>query len=309
MKHSVIIGLGTKNRPKMLEQALESLVAMNVPDGVEVRLIVCENGKLESCRSIVEEFHNRVSFGVSYLREERDGIVFMRNRILGEAMKANPDYLAFFDDDETVTPNWLIALYNTSQMYAADVVQGHVDQRFPQVQGIELIRRFFPGSFDACTGGELQQAFTNNVLFKAEWVRVHHLKFNERFNLTGGSDSFFFSTLKEMGAKIVFSKEAVVVEDVPESRANIEWIFSRAYRNGYVRFLMNVERYGKVRASIKAVKMVYKPLLICLFQRDKDRHLNNEGDILKMKRCLKAKGMYHAMRGIQFAEYTFIHGN
>lgn len=305
MKPLAVIGLGTRNRPKMLSRALDSLTRLKVPKDVEVHLVLCENGTKRSADSVLSQFEQDLPFKASYFMEENEGIVFMRNRILKEAAVLGASYLAFFDDDETVSPNWLVELYGTLITCDADVAQGHVEQIFPSVPDIDLIKRFFPGSFPAETGDELKDAYTNNVLFKFDMVKRYGLEFNSKFNLIGGSDSYFFTSLHRLGARIVFSKEALVTEEVPESRATIQWILFRYYRNGYSIHTMDRARKGAFRAAIQSL---YKVAKYHLTVRKKYKPLTDEY-ILHEKKRMMAKGRWHAILGKEFTEYSSTHGN
>ncbi|MEP5614126.1 MAG: glycosyltransferase family 2 protein [Cyclobacteriaceae bacterium] len=308
MKPLISIGLGTRDRPKMLEQVLESLTVLNLPEAMDVELIVCDNGSSSDTITLVEKIEKQLSFKATLLKEEQQGITYMRNRILRAALDNGAAFLAFIDDDEVVNENWLKKLIEAKIQFAADVVQGHVEQHFPEVPHLDLLKKFFPGSFETNTGDQLKDAYTNNVLFDLTLVRQHGLKFNERFNLTGGSDSFFFSQLQEKGARIVFTREAIVTETIPVSRANLDWVRFRFYRNGYTKYLMDVVRLGKIRAFGKGLKTISKTAGNCMV-RNKTRMQPSVEDLLLQKKCLRTKGIFHAMIGKSFAEYDVIHGN
>lgn len=293
----------------MLGQVLESLVRLKLPEKTEVQLIVCENGSSKEALEIISEFEKKLPFDIIFLQEKVIGIVFMRNTILDKAINTGASFLAFVDDDEQVDQHWLVRLNETRVKFSADVVQGHVKHHFPTVPNLDLLRKFFPGSFDKNTGDELNVAYTNNVLFDLSLAQNLGLRFNKRFNLTGGSDSFFFSQLKEEGARIVFCREAIVTETVPESRANIEWVLSRTYRNGYTRYLMDIEKLGRIRAFLKGFKTVFKVLECYIMKRGEIGVQPSEQDISQQRKCLRAKGKFDAMIGVPFTEYHVMHGD
>ncbi|SNS58939.1 Glycosyltransferase, GT2 family [Ekhidna lutea] len=308
MKPLIAIGLGTKNRPKMLSQALQSLSKLMLPESATFHLIVCDNDPSGSASNEVAKTKEVLPFPVTYLLEAKEGIVFMRNKILEEAIALNAEYLAFYDDDEAVDPLWLGELFKTLNKYKANVVQGHVKQKFDDLKVDELIVKFFPGSFDRQTGDELNEAFTNNVLIDLSLVKKFGLKFNERFNLTGGSDSYFFLQLKMVGAKLVFCKDAIVTERIPETRSNLGWIYSRYYRNGYTSHLIKVERFGKIKAWIKSARIISKVIRSCVLKTKLDSGINSEQEMKEKIKCLRAKGMLHAMIGKSHLEYSITHG-
>lgn len=307
MKQLVAIGLGTKNRPQMLKEALESLVTLQIPEVINVHVIVCQNGNQSDISDMINSYRYLFAFDLSYLEEDRPGIVFVRNAILEKAKELEANQLAFFDDDEAVDSKWLVNLLEAKHKFGADIVQGHVVHRFPQSANTELLGKVYPGSFRNDSGDDLQEAYTNNVLFDLSLATKNQITFNPRFNLTGGSDSFFFVQLKEKGGKIIFCKEATVTESVPESRSTIQWVLYRFYRNGYTTHLMNVQRLGRVKAFFKGFKYVFNSFKQCGFK--KKPLPQNESEVQLHNRCLRAKGILHAMLGIPFSEYHVTHGN
>ncbi|OLE01988.1 MAG: hypothetical protein AUI36_43645 [Cyanobacteria bacterium 13_1_40CM_2_61_4] len=56
--------------------------------------------------------------------------------------------------------------------------------------------------------------------------------FDERFNLTGGEDTHFFSQVRHAGHSMVWSRDAIVRESVPPGRAKLAWILRRGYQSG-----------------------------------------------------------------------------
>ena len=75
-------------------------------------------------------------------------------------------------------------------------------------------------------------AGTGNLLLDLEQVRAHGLRFDERFGLTGGSDTLFTRTLIDRGGRIVWSSAAGLVDKVPAQRLTRKWVLNRQYRFG-----------------------------------------------------------------------------
>ena len=141
------------------------------------------------------------------------------------------DFLVFIDDDEIPDPEWLDELLATQAQFSADVVSGPVLPIF--INGApEWIRT--GGFFDRpsfLTGELIERCSTNNVLIRKS-VFSSVPGFDERFNLTGGEDTHFFSRVRRAGHSMVWSGEAVVRECVPLERATSAWIGRRGYQSG-----------------------------------------------------------------------------
>ncbi|MAE87337.1 MAG: hypothetical protein CMB80_31680 [Flammeovirgaceae bacterium] len=306
MRDKLLIGLGTYKRPLMLEKALTSLQDLKFPDFYDVFLLVCDNDANGSSRETVERIN--LSFEVYYKIEPRQGIVNMRNAILNFANNEGFDLLTFFDDDEVVSPQWLVEIVSCMQFYGVEAVHGHVDFIFPETSRSPFVKKYYPGMLKKQTGDDLKVAYTNNVLINLEFVRTNNLTFNPKFNLTGGSDTLFFRTLKDLGGKIVYCREALVSEFVPETRTSIEWLLTRHYRNGYVSYLIQKERTVKVYRIITEIMIVIKFWIMKMKLPLHIQDINTYKRFKRIKNRRKTLGRYHALKQIPFEEYTEIHG-
>ena len=101
---SVCIAVCTKDRPRLLERCLRSILAIEREGlGASVQVLVVDNAPSDkSTRELVESLP-----GVLYAREPKAGLDFARNRALQECRS---DLLAFLDDDVTADPAWLRGL-------------------------------------------------------------------------------------------------------------------------------------------------------------------------------------------------------
>src|SRR5262245_57954609 len=90
----------TRNRARLLEQALDSIVRVEFPaDDFEV--LVIDNGSSDDTAAVVSRFARRVPFAVRSVKEPRVGLSAARNRAIREACGKR---LFFTDDDQLVDP-------------------------------------------------------------------------------------------------------------------------------------------------------------------------------------------------------------
>ena len=190
-----------------------------------------DNDQEKSAQTVALRFRDRIS--LTYLVEPVRGIARTRNRAVAVAQSP---FLAFIDDDEWATPQWLAALERRQSIAAADVVIGRVEIEFDT--GVsELVRRC--GLFDPSplSDGAIVPSHytrTSNAFVRREALPDKESPFSTRFDLMGGEDVHLFKRMIESGARVVASKTAVVFEHRPVARANLAWIFRRAMRNGVV---------------------------------------------------------------------------
>ena len=63
-------------------------------------------------------------------------------------------------------------------------------------------------------------------------IDANGLCFDDRFNVTGGEDTFFFKQLRERGLSIAWAEEAIVYSVIPRHRMTAAWLWRRWYRTG-----------------------------------------------------------------------------
>jgi len=164
-----------------------------------------------------------------YIVEPTRGISHARNRAVTEA--GTVDFIAFIDDDETPSADWLDELLWARAEFAADIVSGPVFPRY----AAEIARWVKDGGFfqarTAATGTQRNTCACNNVLL-ATCVFRNVKKFNDAFALSGAEDTDFFLRARQAGCKIVWSREAHVSELISPERANTAWLLRREYQTG-----------------------------------------------------------------------------
>lgn len=229
----VAICIATCRRPAGIRALLASLDALRLHGAPPLRIavILVDNAPDAPAFAGPEEVAALLRWPVAYLHEPRRGLVAARNRAL-RAVPPEADFVAFVDDDETVTPGWLAALLATQRATGAAAVQGVVVPRFaaPPARWMTDLAIYSLGPFDE--GQALNFAGAGNVLLDARFLRAHRLMFDERFNTSGGEDEEFFGRLRALGGRIHASAGAIIHEDVPVSRMTLGWVLRRRYRMG-----------------------------------------------------------------------------
>ncbi len=227
--NSLVVAIATYNRPAELAGTLP-LVAAQVADlDLSARVLVVDNDAHGSAAQVVAALGLA---NVSYVVEPVAGIAAARNRALDEARDAGDNLLVFIDDDECPRDGWLKGLVDEYRKTRPAAVVGPVVSEFagPVESWIEgggfFERRRLP------TGTEVGVFATNNLLLDMKQIAVHNLRFDERFGLTGGSDTLFSKQLSATGARMVWCDHAIVVDHVPLERMTRQWVLNRAMRYG-----------------------------------------------------------------------------
>ena len=230
MQKRIAICIPTCKRPAGLRRLLNSLASQKMPAECVVMIVVVDNEGSLLTRDVCEESARNLKVPLTYCCEPRRGIPFVRNKAL-EIARQVADFLVFIDDDEVPLNGWLEHLVNCQETYNADAVSGPVVPHFTSEvpEWVRLGRFFDPTRY--VTGTCLPVTSTGNVLLKVN-ILERIGGFDERYALTGDSDTDFFIRLYKSGGRIVWSDEAVVAEWIPPSRSQLKWLLARAYRGG-----------------------------------------------------------------------------
>lgn len=111
----------TFNRAWLLPRTLESLLAAERPDALDVRVVVVDNRSTDGTRSVVEAFMPRFDGRLQYLYEPQPG----RSHALNAGVAASrADLVGMIDDDEQVDRGWLMTIAAAFQDPATDFIGG-----------------------------------------------------------------------------------------------------------------------------------------------------------------------------------------
>ena len=219
--------------PMLVEQAGRALEA-----GVPTSVLIIDNDAEGSARAESERLAAaaRPDVPVRYVCEPTPGIAAARNRALDEARSDRTRLLVFLDDDERPEPGWLAALLETHAAHSAEgcaAVAGAVIPRPGLIQDPWILAGGFFVRQRYATGTVVPIASTANLLLDlAELDRRGGIRFDESFGLSGGSDTVLTRQLSDAGGRIVWSDEAVVIDDIRADRLNRAWLLQRHYRLG-----------------------------------------------------------------------------
>lgn len=223
---SVVVAALTYRRPGDLRALIPLLIDQVGSVAQPTRVIIVDNDPQAGAREAVAAFAPLVE----YHHAPKPGIAAARNVALDAADDA--DLLVFIDDDERPSERWLEYLLATwHASYPAAVVGPVVSEYEVQPDHWVVAGRFFERR-RLRTGTETDLAATNNLLLDLAFVRRSGLRFDDRFGLTGGSDSLFTRQIHATGGRMVWCDEAVVTDVVPAVRVTRDWVLKRAYRSG-----------------------------------------------------------------------------
>jgi succinoglycan biosynthesis protein ExoM len=192
--------------------------------------VVADNDPDQSAEQLVSDLSLRLPLRIKYCSEKQPNIALARNKAL---QNADSEFIAFIDDDEFPTEEWLWNLFKTCTKFGVAGALGPVKPSF-ETEPPKWVRkgRFFDRpTFETGYKMNWDQSRTGNVLFKKAILNSVDVPFRPQF-ATAGEDVDFFRRMMEMGHSFVWCNEAVAYEVVPASRCTRSYLLKRALLRG-----------------------------------------------------------------------------
>jgi len=265
---NIAINICTYHRLDLLEKCIDSISCLQIPKNWHIQILVVDNECSQSCKALIEKLSLTIGIKIHYFAESRLGIPFARNRACAESLELNTDWIIFIDDDETASENWLLAYAHSLEKYQSNIFTGPIKYIFPENHEKWLGNKGFR---DISDGATLERAATNNVMFSSSILKKLPADqwFDENMKLIGGSDSDFFIRLVNLGEKIIFVKNAEVIELVTVNRLSMRWRLGRQFQSSIVRIYVSKKLYGfrvcLQKYSLEVIRRLFDGLIGFLF--------------------------------------------
>jgi succinoglycan biosynthesis protein ExoM len=295
--------------PQILRRWLTAISKLTRPEGADLSVIIVDNEAAPNNRPIVEEF------GAVHVHEPRRGITNARNAAVEAALRLEPDFIAFTDDDCEPTENWLCDMLEAQQNHDTDIVRGRTVYTYPAPLPRWILKPAKPPRAKTKPARREKPLFVgcNNVLFSSRLVRRNglNLRFDARFNLTGGEDTDFFTRAWERGAHIVASDAPLIFEEVPAERCTFWRQVRRQHQFATGNTVIDLDRNRHLTASLGALGRLFSGLgsfiaamVLGLFSARRFRkHALRAG-----KKLMYAAGQVSVLAGYRYQGYRAIDG-
>lgn len=274
----------TYNRPAGLAAVLGSLARQRLSrlSEVQVTVLVLDNSSDCSARDACRATLDGGRFEWRYVHEPRKGLAFARNACLAAAKAEGASAILFIDDDEFAEAGWLEAMAAALETSGVAAAVGPVLPLFhaPPPAWLPLYR--FATAVPA-SGGFTEEGYTGNTIISMAAIEAAGLRFDERFNDSGGEDTMFFAELRRRGFRIAWAEDARVYETIPAQRMRAVWLLRRWYRTGTVEARLcplpprraRLVNLGKGLARIAAGAIRSAGALVYLARRRPDRFIDS----------------------------------
>jgi succinoglycan biosynthesis protein ExoM len=257
---NIDICICTFQRNEMLKKLLTA-INQCLFNNFLIRVIVVDNDKNGSAKTVVNEYAKLVPFPVVYDIEPIQNISLARNKALS---LSRAPLIAIIDDDSIPSEKWLIYLAQTMENFKADIVFGPVIRLFPGTKKKWLKNSPMFETQTRLTGTIVQSGSTNNVMIRSASLKDLSTLFNPSFGTTGGGDVELFFRLFRLGKRFVWCDEAIVYETVLPHRLRLSWLIKRSFRYGQGVKRIFVASYTKKQKQRWIVKCFAKFIVITL---------------------------------------------
>ena len=238
---------------------LASFALLEAPFHSTLRVIVADNDDDPTAQVIVAQAAEQHGLDVQYIHAPARNISIARNACLDAA---TADFVAFVDDDEVVTPQWLVALTTQHKESQADVMLGPVLAVYHANTPKWLLDGDYHSTRPVWVKNRIITGYCGNVLMRRDAPALAGLRFREDLGVSGGEDTDFFSRAHKAGATIDYAPDAVIYEGVPLERANFSWLRRRKFRYGQTHAMQLIEA-GTPR--LKNILMASAKASLCFF--------------------------------------------
>ena len=272
----VAICIPTYKRPEMLAKTITSIIGGDITglDVNRINILVVDNDVDKTAKDTVNELQRLVkeNYQLYYHSFSKKGLANVRNELIKRALKHSPEFIVFIDDDEYASEFWLTELLNTLIVNKGDMAVGRVVSVFDE-EVPEYISHWFERGGDK-DGAPIGFVISGNLIIKTAFIESKGIRFDYRFNTTGGEDTYFGIEALRNGAKIFWAQNAVAYEVVPKNRTKLDWLVKRRYRGAitFTYILILDKEYGRLirKATVSFFNLIVGigglPLLLFPFK-------------------------------------------
>jgi glucosyl-dolichyl phosphate glucuronosyltransferase len=265
----------TYNRQSLLERALQSLLAAELPLGLDVKITVVDNNSRDKTLSLVDSFKPCFNGRLNYLFEPKQG----KSQALNTGIAATSgELVGMIDDDEEIDRSWFLRVNEIFTRNEADFVGGPYVPRWGAPPPAWLPSRYSGvigivnlGSEPRAYGADTHLIGGNVVVRRSILKRVK--PYSTALGPHGDhymadEDTHMYLQLIALGAKGLYLPDLVVYHYIHPERLTKHyyrhWCFWRGVSSGIldrehrkqVPYLLGVPRYLFGRAARAALQIL-----------------------------------------------------
>jgi glucosyl-dolichyl phosphate glucuronosyltransferase len=271
--------LPTYNRHALLERALKSLLAAEMPPGLSVKVTIVDNNSKDKTASVVDSFKPAFEGRLTYLFEPKPG----KSHALNSGITATSgELVGMIDDDEEIDRSWFLRIHEIFENKDLDFIGGPYVPRWVTPPPAWLPARY-SGVIGDVNWGPVRRAYGPDTTMPGGNAVVKRSTLEKLMpyctdlgphgsNYLADEDSEMYLKLIASGAKGLYLPELIVYHYIHPERVSKRyyrhWCFRRGISSAIldrehpknVAYFMGVPRYlfGRAaRATVQLAKGVF----------------------------------------------------
>jgi glycosyltransferase involved in cell wall biosynthesis len=247
MKVEIIIC--TYNRAEKLRKTIYSILNAEIPNGIDVKLIVVDNNSSDDTEVVIKEFSKKTShIKIKYFFEGKQGKSYALNTALKHM---SGDLIAFTDDDVSVDIGWIREMVKALEKYPQyNCFGGKIiavyPQDIPQWLDIKGSMKFLRSIFGNRDDGDIEIEYGEgtvsgnpggaNMFFRRKVIEENGLfrtdlgPVGEKLGLSEDTD--YCQRLIKKGEKFMYIPTAIVYHPVHTERLKKGYLLRWQYKCG-----------------------------------------------------------------------------
>lgn len=228
----ISIVICTYNRAESLNQTLDALQSLVVPEDETVELLVVDNNSKDGTKQVVDSWIPKSRLALQYFYEGRQGASHARNAGI---KAARGSLVCFFDDDVIVDSQWLVSMVRLFKETDAEMAGCRILRKWEceapewyseEVSGPVIMQDFGPDRLKMGQNGMYlisaglafrKEVFDRIGLFRGDLGRKGN-------SLIGGEDKELFDRVAASGGIIYYEPAAIIHHRVEESRLTRDYM-------------------------------------------------------------------------------------
>jgi glucosyl-dolichyl phosphate glucuronosyltransferase len=240
----ITVAIPTHNRARLLRESLVSIAALKIPADVDAECVVIDNNSTDDTRAVVEMFAETSSIPTRYVREERVGSSYARNRAVDEAVG---EFIFFIDDDAVAEADWAAEMLAEIERRGLDAACGMVLPRWTQAPPRWLGRSLYVrlavheeeklARLPRAQVETVHNYFSANVGFRRRTFDRFG-RFRDELGVVGanpmsGEDTELFTRILAHGGAMGFASRARVHHIISRERMTRRYLLRKSYAFGF----------------------------------------------------------------------------
>lgn len=294
----VTVAICTWNRAKLLDQTLERMHSLRIPEGVEWELLVVDNNSTDDTAEVVARHADRLP--LTRLVERKQGLSHARNCAVDAA---SGELLVWTDDDVLVDDAWLAEMVRAAQAWPdASYFGGRIDpwyespppawieRNIARLEGVFVIRDLGPDERPLRAG---EHIFGANMTFRTAVLRQR--PFNPELgrvgaNLISGEETSYIADLARAGHVGVWAPAARLQHFIPRQRMTRSYVWRHIAGVARSESRLNGD-LPTGREFLGAPRWLYRAYAAALVKYNWDRLRNGGGSIESLQAAAHLQGL------------------